>query len=186
MTEQRRYRRHRITWLALLLVGAALAWCQAVGTVGDIDYLGTWRTKGYGWPLIYLVRHQATLALEPRPIDFSSASAVGNVVFNLLVLVCVFISFETLLRKPDSRFQLQISHLFAITTVIAIVVWLVVYEPGTWPYGITESGGARLRWHPWPVRVPILFGLGCTFYVAGWIIARAASRLCHAALRSKL
>jgi hypothetical protein len=189
IAERRPYRLHWLTCLALLIVGGALGWCQVVGgPEGIVDAEGSWARR-FGWPWNHF--HSWGSAVPERPwwsAHFSASVAGANTLVSFVVLACVVAVAESF-AKRRRWLQLRLSTLFAAVAVLAALFAFLHYER-RWgslylhsvPVGFEYS---RLAWHPWPLRLPLLFGIGCTIYAAACLGARLAGR-CAGRLRSAI
>ncbi|MEX0714544.1 MAG: hypothetical protein WD278_19565 [Pirellulales bacterium] len=179
MSQRGWYRVDWVTWLAGLLVAGALVYAQflAQGPVYGTKHVG------FGWPFVYVLKPVRTL-VPPRADQWSQASLLLSVLCCLLIAAStVFVLQSRFMRSP--RFQFTIAGLLTAVAVVAVVL-VVVQER----FAIHRALDLGTNFAPdWSTpgwcyaRLPILFGLGCTIYAAGWLAVRLLSRV-HQRLRS--
>lgn len=181
-----RYRPHWITWLTVLLVGGALGWCHLAGGSGRLFLPDGGRGRLFGWPWNqYQCFEHIAGASMPNPriwitTGSSARAAAANLAVSLLILTCVAATAEKFSRKPSPPLQMELRTVFVIITVIACLIALVQAE-GRWGRTWLHHPLQRLEYnslnvHAWPIRLAILFGLGCIVYTAGMLTVRLVAR----------
>jgi hypothetical protein len=107
---------------------------------------------------------------------FAPASACANILVLLVIVACVAAVTERWRRKTRHRLQIRLSRLLSIVAVIALVTAFLLRETA-WTTSVSlfapgtreVSGLDRYMatgWYPWPLRIPLLFGIGCAVDVA--------------------
>jgi hypothetical protein len=187
-------RRHSplFTAIVVLVVGAAGLYAQ-VKTRGGWGYGGAWRMQLFyfhGWPAKALSRTVTeTLdslsfgAFSPKltttsEFDWSLVGVFVNVVSLVLLLGGTAVACELLRRRPVRAWQFNIRDLLAGITIAAVL--LTLYQNEIWlSWRFSEMlRGSSLPWNarigdlPWYVQVPILFGVGCVIFSAGWMATK--------------
>jgi hypothetical protein len=184
MNERRWYRLHIATWFATLTVGGVLASCQfeerpfAFRIGSEPIYFG----GGYGWPCFILFddRPGGRTTIMPSRRDGPSVTVlqVANVLLSLVLMTSTAFAVDRCAQTW--RMQLRLRTLFGLITVVAVLLILQsVHERVDWErellplHGIVVIPSPMLVGVvPWAIRIPFVFGLGCTIYTAGWLAAQ--------------
>ncbi len=180
------YLHHLPTCVVLLIVGGALV------AINTRNYWYEFRPvfsrplscSLYGWPEICVSRTaNVDVSLNPATsqisvVETSVCYSVNNwplllldVGTALLILASTVILCERVQRAWTGRPQFQISTLLSLTTVVAVLLALRQCDPWRW------SNGIYLHYQPLWIRIPLLFGIGCTLYVAGWVMVRTIAKV---------
>lgn len=185
------------TAIVVLAVGAAVLYAQVQAREGRGigGALGMNWFFSHGWPAKALSR-TVTETFDPSSLDpFTSQwtttsefdwSPVGvfvNVVSLVLLLSGTAATCELWRRRPVRAWQFNIRDLLAGITIAAVL--LTLYQNETWlsrrfseMLGVSQSSwNAGIGELPWYVQVPILLGLGCVIYSAGWITTKLLSAI---------
>lgn len=177
------HRLHAVTWLALAVVGGALAHAHIVGRghwmvryFPTINYYNDY----HGWPIVLVERMPDTPFFENRFAPAFGCALAIDLLVSLLLLLSTASVIERWLRRPGSRLQLRLTTLFVLTAVVAAVLLVVQVEhrlvrggPFSDPWEADRFRYTPLVWYPWYVRVPLFIGLASAVYTAG----RGAVRL---------
>lgn len=174
MAEHRWHHLHLRVWLIVCAVGAGSALCHGRGTgVGVLD-VGT--ATRYGWPWASGGYYDRWSFMLNKPVDiaraFSLPAAVANLAVLLVILSCTAFVAQRFARQ---RGRIRLAGVFAFTSVVACLIAFLQHEQKFYfVHGLPPVGFdyVSLACYPWHVRLPILFGLGCTIYAAGWLAAR--------------
>lgn len=186
MAEHRWYHLRWAVWLIVCAVGAASALCHWRGTDIGRFYVGT--AIHYGWPWASGSYSDRWSFMLNKPVDiaraFSLPAAIANLAVLLVILSCTAVVVQRFVRQ---RGRIRLAGIFAFTSVIAcLTVFLQHEQKFYFVHGLPPVGFdyVSLACYPWHVRLPILFGLGCTIYTAGWLVAHLTGKLRRACRRA--
>jgi hypothetical protein len=184
--------RHWLTWLALVVEGAAIARCQFIEqfygslTGSSFSYV---RWSNFGWPVAHVEQQEsgtwAAVAKSPPTFEYTwfYPSFAVNCVFWLLLVCSVGLVVEVWLRKPKRwQFTLRgLALLFAVTgAVLTSAKQQSLIDDGLSRLGM--SAGLKLL-SPfgsdldWASIIVIHFGLVCLVYAIARIAIGVVARL---------
>jgi hypothetical protein len=115
--------------------------------------------------------------------DWSFVGVFVNVVSLFLLLSGTTVTCELWRRRPVRAWQFNIRDLLTGITIAAVLLTLYQNEIWlSWRFsemlrGSNSPWNARIGDLPWYVQVPILFGLGCVIYSAGWMATNLLSAI---------
>jgi hypothetical protein len=154
------YRVHWITAAAQLAVGGALLYCQLTPSWwGRIGLSTQWLTAR-GWPLNLL--------------NGAASAATVNLLVALAIVISTTLVLERWLKRPGRLRHVSLAALLSLVAVVAalLALWRLNEDLDGGPQGRLDWLNAGLEPYSWVVRVPLVFGLGCTIYTAGWLAVR--------------
>jgi len=200
------WRLHVTTLLALAAVGSALGYCESryqYGVTFASNLLSTNPIGEYGWPLSCLTEFTATdnaLAGPRRILRANLQSEPTAALFDLAAVVAVLVSTATACEAWRWRklawWQFSVRSFFILTTVGTIVAAMYSNNISIpWcrselhPHGQTiyRCGLTDIPWDPspWYVVAPMLFGIGCVVFTAGWAAWKAAHGIFRLVARTR-
>ena len=161
---------HLGTLLAILVVAASFAYCNAFGFGGLLGGGGTLRRwvrfsyYSYGWPVRYLDRMVTTRSSttetqwDLRPYGVACDATVG-----LILLTATALVVESWLRR-QKRLQFGLHTMFSFTVVVA--AFLATFQiKDALELAIGEPFMNSFFVLPTYAKLPVVFGVGCVFYV---------------------
>ena len=163
------YRVHIVTCLAVLIVGAALLWCQAESYPD-----GTWPFTSHGWPLMY--KHIRLSEPQLPELHGLIAFAVNLATALLLMLGTGFI-IEQITRRTASLWQFTLTAALVVITALAVMLGERYAEFNM--YVLAERldlHATLLAEYPWYLYAPIYFAIFCTLCSLAWIIVALITR----------
>jgi hypothetical protein len=189
------WRLHVTTLFALAAVGSALGYCESryhYGVTFGTNLLSSNQIGEYGWPLNCLTEYTTTnyaLAGPGKTVRANLQSDPAAALFDLAAVVAVLVSTATACeawrRRKLAWWQFSVRSFFILTAVGTFVA--TVYSNSIsipWckselhPHGQTlyRCGLVDTPWDPtpWYVIAPMLFGIGCVVFTAGWAVGYAA------------
>lgn len=183
------------TAIIVLAVGAAVLYAQVREHEG-YWMGGLWQMDthfSHGWPATALSRtvtktyewnmQLATIDLAAIETDYNwlPAGVLVNIVALLIVLLGTVLACELWRRRAGRWWQFNLRDLLAGVTIAAILlaldqnkIWLNEQLSAMFR-GSTPYLNAGIRYEPWYVQAPLLFGLGCVIYSIGWLATKLLS-----------
>ncbi|MBC7854632.1 MAG: hypothetical protein IAF94_14465 [Pirellulaceae bacterium] len=145
-----------------------------------------------GWPL----RHRYVwIDFTTLPSGIPATSTLGhlmpwaltvNVLLGLILVMSAMITVEHRCRTVK-LWQVTLREMLVVTAILALLLWLAMEEERLL-FPLSKSGTDVAFLHEphdfsrpllglvYPHRWPILFGLGCTVYLLGWLTCHLATR----------
>jgi hypothetical protein len=170
------------TAMVVLAVGAAV-FREQIRERGGIDVGSAFWNIGlysHGWPTSALRRTVTAIGntIVETDDDWSPWGVFVNVASTLILLVGTTIACQLWCRRAADWWQFSLRDLLAFLSIAAIL--LALWQNDVW---LSQQLAARIgtsapylnggiRYEPWYVQVPILFGLGCVIYSAGWMATK--------------
>ena len=186
-SNRRWYVRHFFTFVVLVIVGGALASANTlsnfVGGAGSLHYRRQlWL---HGWPRLCVRRSvhseivwgpaSSTRTQKVTSVSYSFTDTVSpcvDVIVGLAILVSTGVVCERFRRNWTWRLQFRLATLLWLTAVAAALFSLMRIVRSGWLGFEPNSIFHQPLW----VRMAMLFGIGCTVYVAGQIGARIVGK----------
>ena len=161
-------RLHWVTWVVLLIVGAAILCCQVDG----------------GWPFVAM----------------TMLAQVLNVCLSLTLTGSTVFLIESRSRRPKPL-QIELKTILTLTIVVGIITTLLLAreEESEWWLRLQFHLDLWRKYHlkqvtspffdspqmPWHIRIPVIFAMGCTIYLAVDLATHLASRCFKLVRRSR-
>ena len=183
---RRWYLRHLPTCVVVLIVGEVLVAInmRELPNLGSPSFFRDQFVSRYGWPEMCVLR-TANVDVSFKPATSQISAVETSVSFSvdnwplllldvsaaLLILVSTVALCERARRTWTGRPQFKISTLLSLTAIVAVFLALRQCDP------LWSGDGIYLHEQPLWIRIPLLFGIGCTLYVAGWMMVRALAKV---------
>ena len=160
---------HCVGWAAILLVAAALTWCQ-------VDELITQPPKLYrpfiiGWPLLF---HSWQ---AERVWEFNVFALFVDLLVCFAILGSTVAVVRSLLGLRGKWWQFRLRTLLSFVAMIAVTISIVQIEShrGVFDFLFFRYHleiNRKLGTSAWWVSIPLLFGLACLIWTFGTIMTR--------------
>ena len=164
------YRVHIVTCLTVLVVGAALLWCQTGRAYRYTAVFASYDAGWRGWPLAFTNDSFNMVGVAPSAV-------AANALVALLLLSGTGISVELLTRRVTTRLQFSLTAALGVTTALAILLGERYAEFNM--YVLANQINLRptlLIGYPWYLYVPIYFAIFCTLCSFCWIVVALITR----------
>lgn len=158
------------------IVGTALFWINIFGR--HVDMPSSYSKAHQGWP--WLISYDFSFQDFEKgwiktPHSFYSSSMYVNLFFSVILLFSIYCTLNYLFQRWRNRSQFFLSELFILLTAGAVILSFLHYElresPTPW------RGYQPLHDLPWPIQIPLWFGIGCSALLIGGAVVHGPELL---------